>query len=95
MHGNEKVANICNTKFLGLTLGNTLSWKTHIDTTIPKLSSASFAMRAVKPFLSQDSLRMVYYSYFHSIMTYGLIFWGNSHYSSIIFRLQKELLGSL
>jgi hypothetical protein len=49
-------------------------------------------MRAVKPFLSQDSLRMVYYSYFHSIMTYGLIFWGNSHYSNIIFRLQKRII---
>ena len=28
-------------------------------------------------------------------MTYGLIFWGNSHYSNTIFRLQKELLESL
>jgi hypothetical protein len=92
MHGNNKIANICNIKFLGLTLNNTLSWKTHIDTIIPKLSSASFAIRADKPFLSQDSLRMVYYPYFHSIMTYGLIFWGNSHYSSIIFRLQKRII---
>jgi hypothetical protein len=41
-HGNKKIANICNTKFLGLTLDNTLSWKTHIDSIIPKLSSASF-----------------------------------------------------
>ena len=49
-----------------------------------KLSSASFAMRVVKPFLSLDSLKMVHYSYFHSVMTYGLIFWGNSHRSNII-----------
>jgi len=25
-------------------------------------------------------------------MTYGLIFWGNSHYSNIIFRLQKRII---
>ena len=89
MHENKKIANVYNTQFLGLTLDNILSWRTHIDTVIPKLSSASFALRVVKPFLSQDSLKMVYYSYFHSAMTYGLIFWGNSHYSSIIFRLRK------
>jgi cytosine/uracil/thiamine/allantoin permease len=82
-------------KFLGLTLNNTFSWRTHIHTIIPKLSSASFALRVVKPFLSQDSMKMVYYSYFHSVMTYVLIFWGISHYRNIIFRLQKDLLESL
>ena len=84
-HRNKKIANTCNMKFLRLMLGNTLSWKTHIDTKIPKLSSASFANRIVKPFLSQHSLRMVYYSYFHSTKTYGIIFWGNTHYSNTIF----------
>jgi len=60
MHGNTKIADVYNTKFLGLTLHNTLSWRTHIDTIIPNLSSASFALRVVKPFLSLDSLKMVY-----------------------------------
>jgi hypothetical protein len=91
MYRNNKIANVYNTNFLGLTLENTLSWRTHIDSIIPKLSSASFALRVVKPFLSQNLLKMVYYSYFHS-MTYGLIFWGNSHYSNIIFRLQKRMI---
>ena len=49
-------------------------------------------MRVVKPFLSLDSLKMVHYSYFHSVMTYGLTFWGNSHHSNIIFRLQKRII---
>jgi hypothetical protein len=76
-----------------LTLDNTLSYRTHIDTIIPKLSSASFALRVAKSFLSQDSLKMVYYTHSHSIMTYGLIFWGSSHYSIIIiFRLQKRII---
>jgi len=92
MHGNKKIANVYNTKFLGLTLDNTLSWRTHRDTIIPKLSSASFALRVVKPFLSLDSLKMVYYSYFHSVLTYGLIFCGNSHHSNIIFKLQKRII---
>ena len=54
---------------------------------------ASFiSVRALKRFLSLDSLKMVYYSYFHSVMTYGLIFRGNSHHSNIIFRLQKRII---
>ena len=92
---NKKIANTCTTKFLGLTLENMLSWKTHIDTNVPKLSSATFVIRTVKPFLSQVSLKMIYYSYFHSIMTYGIIFWGNSYCSKTIFRLQKKSLESL
>jgi hypothetical protein len=35
---------------------------------------------------------MAYFSYFYSIMTYGIIFWGNSRHSSIIFRLQKRVI---
>jgi hypothetical protein len=52
---NKDIANTCNTKFLGLTSDSTLSWKNHVDTIVPKLSSACFAVRAVKPFLSQES----------------------------------------
>jgi len=89
-HEDKKIANTCTTKFLGLTLENMLSWKTHMDTIVPKLSSATFAIRTVKPLLSQDSLKIIYCSYFHSIMTYRIIFCGNSHYSNTIFRLQKK-----
>jgi hypothetical protein len=35
---------------------------------------------------------MIYYSYFHSIITYGIIFWGNSHHCNTIFRLQKRII---
>jgi hypothetical protein len=37
-HENKKIANTFTTKFLGLTLENTLSWKKHTDTIVPKLS---------------------------------------------------------
>jgi hypothetical protein len=38
------------------------------------------SLPGVKPFLIQESLRMVYFSYSHSIMTFGLVFWDNSYH---------------
>jgi len=35
---------------------------------------------------------MIYYSDFHSVMTYGLLFWGNSPDSIKIFMLQKKII---
>jgi len=58
---------------------------------------ASFiSVRALKRFLSLDSLKMVYYSYFHSVITYGLIFGGGIPIIVTLFSdYKKELLESL
>jgi len=42
--------------------------------------------------MSQDTLRTIYFSYFHSILSYGIIFWGNSAYSCNIFKIQKRII---
>jgi hypothetical protein len=55
----------------------------------PKLNKACYIARAMKPFLSLNSLKIIYHAYFYSVITYGLIFWGSSPYSTDIFRLQK------
>ena len=72
----KQISNTITTKFLGLTINDALFWKTHIKYIIPKLSSASNTMRSVKPYVSQTTLRIIYYTYFHSIMNYVLLFWG-------------------
>ena len=80
------------TKFHRLFINNNLSWKTHTECIKTKLSSACYAMRSVKPYVTINTLKMTYYSYFHSIMTYGLLFWGNYPNSIKIFRLQKKII---
>ena len=47
----------------------TLSWKNHIDQLTSKLSPACYAVRNVKAIVSQETLRMIYFSYVRSIMT--------------------------
>jgi len=57
-----------------------------------KLGKACYAIRHVKHFIIQDTLRTIYFSYFQSILSYGIIFWGNSAYSSNIFKIQKRII---
>ena len=42
--------------------------------------------------MSAFSLKVIYYAFFHSAMSYGIIVWGNSSHSSIIFRIQKKAI---
>jgi len=42
--------------------------------------------------MTLNVLRTVYFSYFHSIISQGVVFWGNSHLSSNIFKIQKIII---
>jgi hypothetical protein len=42
--------------------------------------------------MTQESLRMIYFAYVHSIMSYGIIFCGNSTHSNLIFKIQKRMV---
>jgi hypothetical protein len=55
-----------------------------------KLNKACFANRAIKPYITSRVLRTVYFSYFHSIMSYGIIFWGSSNLSNNILKIQNR-----
>jgi hypothetical protein len=42
--------------------------------------------------MSQEVMKMVYYPCFHSAMSYGIIFWGNSTDSTKIFKIKKRAI---
>ena len=66
------------------------TWDNHIDQLISRLNSACYAVRAVKPMLSRKVLRVLYFPYVHSIISYGIIFWSNTPNSIKIFRMQNQ-----
>jgi hypothetical protein len=86
------VPNTKTTKFLGLIVDNCLSWKAHIDQMALKLNKACFAIRSCHAFMPPETLKMIYFAYFHSILSYGIIFWGNHSYSNKIFKIQKRVI---
>ena len=75
-YDNKSISAITYTRFLGLTVNCLLTWTDHIDLLAKKLSSTCYLIQNVKPFLSISALKMIYHSIFHSIMSYGIIFWG-------------------
>jgi hypothetical protein len=80
------------TKFLGILLDSTLQWKGHIELITPKLCASCYVLRTLSQIMSKEVLVMVCFSYFHSIMSYTIIFWGTSAYSNNVFKLQKRAI---
>ena len=78
--------------YLGIMIDNTLMWKSHIEMIIQKLSVVCFAVTAITPFVGLDTLKMVYRFYIHSVINYGIIFWGNSYTVIVFSNYKRELL---
>jgi hypothetical protein len=89
-YNNKFVASTACTTFLGMSMSETLSWDNHIEVLAKKLSMACYIIRSAKTYTSTSSLKMIYRAFFHYLMTYGIIFWGNSPQGDTIFRLQKK-----
>ena len=90
---NKHITNIYCTKFLGLTIHTFISWEDHIKELTNKLNKACYAIRSIKPLVSLNVLRMICFCYVHSIISYGIIFLGNSDHSKCIFIIQKRIIG--
>jgi hypothetical protein len=89
---NRKIATALSLKFLGLTIDTTLTWKHQIGELTSRLNKACYAIRSIKLYMSLDVLRSTYSSYVQSIISYRIIFWGNSSHSEEIFKIQKRII---
>jgi hypothetical protein len=81
-----------NTKFLGLTIDDSLSWKAHIYQIMSKLNTACFVIQTIQAIMSLETLGVVYFTYIHSVISYGIILGGNQPYSDKIFKIQKRMI---
>ena len=88
---NILIEEVITTKFLGIHIDNNMNCKNHIEQIIPKLGSVCYTIRTIYNFLNSKALRMVYFACFHYVITYGLIFWGNSTNIHRVLRVQKKV----
>ena len=91
----EKLEFINQTVFLGITLDKKLQWGPHITSLAGRLSSAAYAIRKMRQLADVETARLVYFSYFHSIMSYGILLWGRAADIECIFILQKRAVRAM
>lgn len=92
---NEDVEVINSTVFLGIRLDSKLQWGPHIAALAGRLSSAAYAVRKIRQLTDIEAARLVYFSYFHSVMSYGLLLWGTAADIQAIFVLQKRAVRAI
>ncbi|CAH2264709.1 jg2594 [Pararge aegeria aegeria] len=83
------------TVFLGVTLDCKLQWGAHIETLAGKLSSDAYAVRKIRQITDVEVARLVYFAYFHSAMSYGILLRGKAADIETIFILQKRTVRSI
>ena len=81
---------IRSTKFLGVFIDDTLSWKNHIEYLHNKLTMNKHMLSISKHKLDKDSLRKVYFSHIHSHLVYGIKAWGPSLSSESLDMLNRQ-----
>ena len=76
--------------FLGLTVNEKLSWKSHVDKIANKLSKYSGVLCRLKHFLPSHILRMIYCSIIQSNLNFSLLTWGFD--CNRLIKLQKKII---
>ena len=92
---NEIIDQVENAKFLGIELDKYLDWNTHVSKIMSRLSRGLYILNTVKNVLPQSAMKTLYYSIFHSHLTYGIVIWGSSLLASVkkkLFLKQKRAI---
>lgn len=88
----DKLDLVEETVFLGITIDSKLQWGPHIMKLAHRLSSAAYAVNKIRLITDVATARLVYFSYFHSVMSYGILLWGRADDMQTIFMLQKRAI---
>lgn len=83
------------TKFLGITIDSSLSWKPHTDEICKRLNQYAFALYKLAKQVNTDAVLAAYHGYVASALRYGIIFWGNSANRENVFRAQKRCIRAM
>ena len=82
------ISQVSHENFLGIDVDNTLKWYNHTEKVANCITRKIGMMRQIRNFVSQNTLRTIYYTLIHPHLLYGITLWGNTFDKGLV-RLKK------
>jgi hypothetical protein len=92
MYKNMNIAYKSEIKFLGINITENLKWNVQLNKLCQKLSKMCYVIKTLKEVMSPYMIRYIYYAHFHSLLRYGIIFWGGDIVNNKKIKLQKRVI---
>lgn len=81
-------------KYLGIIIDQNLRWDKHVEFLINKTKYLIFLFYKLSKIMQTDTLLMIYYAFFHSILCHGILAWGGVYFNklALLQNVQNRLL---
>ena len=87
---NININSLCEIKFVGIHLMESLKWEAHIRVLCSSLNKRLYMLQSLKYSTSSKLWRNMYFAHFHSHIRYVSIFGGNSGESQTVLNCKKR-----
>ena len=77
-----KIKRVENTKYLGIIFDSHMRWNEHCEYIYNKTKYLIFVFYKLPKLMTTDTLRMIYYALFYSIISYRIIAWNGAYSNS-------------
>lgn len=90
----EAIEKVCSYKYLGVTFDSRMNWSPHINLLKKKLRKYIFAFKNLRDILEEKEIKLAYYAYVQSLLSFGIILWGGAFSNHIqpLNVVQKSIL---
>lgn len=91
---NDEIKRVESCKYLGMYIDYRLSWDLHVQKIVNKTKYLVFIFYKLSKIMQRKTLMIIYYSLFHSILSYGIIAWGGAYMNQrvLLQNLQNKIL---
>lgn len=90
--GSRAIKCTASQRFLGVILDETLSFSDHCTSLMRALTGRCYQLRVLKTVLDVPLLLNIYYGQIQSLLSYGILLWGNSPHMKDVFLAQKRIV---